>query len=58
LRRAAISHAGSVLISAFVSVGISVLLAWALYFILELPSLSLARRVGQWFMRSERTEST
>jgi peptidoglycan/LPS O-acetylase OafA/YrhL len=58
LRRAAISHTGSVLISAVVSVGISVLLAWALYFVLELPSLSLARRVGQWFMRSERTEST
>jgi len=58
LRRAAMSHASNVLISAVVCVAISVLLAWALYFILELPSLRFARRVGQWFMHSESAKAT
>jgi peptidoglycan/LPS O-acetylase OafA/YrhL len=57
LRRAAMSHPSSALISAVVCVAISVLLAWALYFILELPTLRVARRVGQWFMHSKSAES-
>src|SRR5947199_9858864 len=57
LRRAAMSHVSSALISAVVCVAISVLLAWALYFILELPSLRFARRVSQWFMHSKSAES-
>lgn len=57
LRGWAMSHPSSALISAVVCIAISVLLAWALYFILELPTLRFARRVGQWFMHSKSAES-
>ena len=57
LRGAAVSHIGSALISSAVTVLFLLLLSRALYFILELPSLFLARRIGQWFMRDDKAPS-
>jgi len=58
LRRSAMSHAVSALISSGVCISILVLLVWSLYFVLELPTLRFARRMGQWFMRGESAHST
>jgi peptidoglycan/LPS O-acetylase OafA/YrhL len=58
LRRSAMSHTVSALISSAVCLSILLLLVWCLYFVLELPSLRFARRMGQWFMRGESAHST
>jgi peptidoglycan/LPS O-acetylase OafA/YrhL len=58
LRHSAMSHALSALISSAVCISILLLLAWILYFVLELPTLRFVRRIGQWFMRGENPHST
>jgi peptidoglycan/LPS O-acetylase OafA/YrhL len=58
LRRSAMSHAVSAFISSAACISILLLLVWSLYFVLELPSLRFARRMGQWLMRGESAHST
>jgi len=54
LRHSAMSHVFSALISSALCISILLVLAWGLYFVLELPSLRFARRIGQWLMRGEK----
>jgi peptidoglycan/LPS O-acetylase OafA/YrhL len=52
LRRLTMSHAQSAVISSVACISFLLLLSWVLYFILELPSLGAARRIG-WLIHRE-----
>jgi peptidoglycan/LPS O-acetylase OafA/YrhL len=52
LRRLTMSHGQSAVISSVTCVSFLLLLSWVLYFILELPSLGAARRIG-WLIHRE-----
>jgi peptidoglycan/LPS O-acetylase OafA/YrhL len=53
LRHMALSHGLSAIISTVVCISFLLLLSWLLYFILELPSLRVARRIGRWVIHRE-----
>jgi peptidoglycan/LPS O-acetylase OafA/YrhL len=52
LRRLTMSHAQSAVLSSVASISFLLLLSWVLYFILELPSIGAARRIG-WLIHRE-----
>jgi peptidoglycan/LPS O-acetylase OafA/YrhL len=54
LRRLTMSHGQSAVISSVACVSFLLLLSWVLYFILELPSLGAARRIGSLIHRKGR----
>ena len=53
LRRLTMSHAQSAVISSVACTSFLLLLSWVLYFILELPSIRAARRIGPWLIDRE-----
>jgi peptidoglycan/LPS O-acetylase OafA/YrhL len=56
LRRLTMSHGQSAVISSVACVLFLLLLSWVLYFILELPSLGAARRIGWLIHRKGRRQ--